>query len=246
MICLDLYCSKSCMASQLFAASLAAVSVAMLGYASYFTSRRSSVMEKFESGYDVMEIRGFLRADQCNRLVQQALGSLEQSQVIGADSSVVSDVRTSTQAWFHRGDAASDGVQDILDLVHSKASRISDISDLSHYEALQVARYEPGQQYKPHFDACLTEEKCPSKNRINRKMTVLIYLNDDFQGGGTHFPSINKIVAPEKGKAVIFFNTTDDGAAEEPLALHAGLPVTSGEKWIANQWIRWTPIGSSS
>jgi hypothetical protein len=44
--------------------------------------------------------------------------------------------------------------------------------------------------------------------------------------------------SPETGKAVYFRNLLSDGKDWDPLALHTGETVRSGEKWISNQWIR--------
>ena len=44
-------------------------------------------------------------------------------------------------------------------------------------------------------------------------------------------------VKPKKGSAVLFYNLLEDGNGDD-LALHAALPVRSGEKWLANFWVR--------
>ena len=44
------------------------------------------------------------------------------------------------------------------------------------------------------------------------------------------------------GDALLFRNATDDGRPD-PESLHAGLPVTSGEKLLASRWIRQKPFG---
>mmetsp|Transcript_17097 Transcript_17097/g.28558 ORF Transcript_17097/g.28558 Transcript_17097/m.28558 type:complete len:555 (+) Transcript_17097:56-1720(+) len=46
-------------------------------------------------------------------------------------------------------------------------------------------------------------------------------------------------VTPAKGQAVIFYNLLSDGNADD-LTLHEALPVTKGEKWLANIWV-WDP-----
>jgi hypothetical protein len=64
-------------------------------------------------------------------------------------------------------------------------------------------------------------------------------------------------VAPKQGKAVIFLNHLRSGAID-PLAVHAGLPLTEqdqemrdiddrvraieAEKWVANYWIEFDPV----
>lgn len=91
-----------------------------------------------------------------------------------------------------------------------------------------------------HFDACNgSEDFC---FRVNgdlgqRWITVILYLNEDFYGGETFFPKINKLVKPEIGKAVFFLNIRPDSSVIEE-SYHEGLKVTEGDKWIATKWIR--------
>lgn len=76
-----------------------------------------------------------------------------------------------------------------------------------------------------------------------RFATLLLYLNDGMEGGETSFPLWRNAesphalkVKPEKGKAVLFYNILPDGNFDE-LSEHAALPVTNGEKWLANLWV---------
>ena len=97
-------------------------------------------------------------------------------------------------------------------------------------EPLAVLRYNPGQEYKLHSDALPQGED-------QRSHTVILYLNEGFVGGETDFPAIGLRVRPKAGMALSFTNILGDGSPD-PLARHAGLPVTQGSKWIATRWIR--------
>jgi prolyl 4-hydroxylase len=97
-------------------------------------------------------------------------------------------------------------------------------------EPLLVLKYEPGQQYRPHFDALPGLEN-------QRIATALVYLNSGYSGGETVFPRIGVQVAGQPGDVLVFRNTLADGAAD-PLSEHAGLPVISGVKYLATRWIR--------
>ena len=46
-----------------------------------------------------------------------------------------------------------------------------------HFEQLQVVRYQPGQLYREHWDACWEEDKCQElvKRGGNRYATFLLY-----------------------------------------------------------------------
>lgn len=97
-------------------------------------------------------------------------------------------------------------------------------------EPLQLLRYRHGAQYRPHMDALTAEPN-------QRILSLLVYLSGDYEGGETVFPRTGLSFRGKAGDALLFRNTTDDGAAD-PLALHAGLPVTRGVKYLATRWIR--------
>ena len=71
-----------------------------------------------------------------------------------------------------------------------------------------------------------------------RMITALIYLNDVKDGGATYFPELNISINPKKGNVLIFHNTISETTNINPRSLHAGMPVSSGEKWAANLWFR--------
>jgi prolyl 4-hydroxylase len=96
-------------------------------------------------------------------------------------------------------------------------------------EPLQILRYRPGQEYRPHLDFL------DEPNR--RILTALIYLNDDYEGGETSFTSIGLNVKGRTGDALVFRSQGADGNVE-PLSWHAGLPVIRGTKYLASRWIR--------
>jgi prolyl 4-hydroxylase len=97
-------------------------------------------------------------------------------------------------------------------------------------EPLQVLRYRPGGEYRPHFDAI------PGFAN-QRVLTFLVWLNDGYEGGETHFPTLGLKLKGRPGDALLFRNTGPDGR-RDPAAGHAGLPVTAGAKLIASRWIR--------
>lgn len=101
-------------------------------------------------------------------------------------------------------------------------------------EPLQVLRYGPGGEYRPHFDAI------PGFAN-QRAMTILVWLNEDYEGGETHFPTPGLKLKGLTGDAILFRNTGADGR-RDPVSGHSGLPVTAGEKLIASRWIRQRPF----
>jgi prolyl 4-hydroxylase len=66
--------------------------------------------------------------------------------------------------------------------------------------------------------------------------TFIVCLNDDFEGGETKFPNINKSYRLRAGD-VLLFDCLNNYEFKDFRAIHGGLPVTSGEKWICNLWV---------
>lgn len=65
--------------------------------------------------------------------------------------------------------------------------------------ALRFYRYSPGQRFKMHKDGPWREDGLVSK------LTLLVYLNDDFAGGATDFR--NFVVTPKLGWRCCLFTT---------------------------------------
>ncbi len=92
-------------------------------------------------------------------------------------------------------------------------------SDPGRHAGTHIVRYQPGGFYVSHADAGL--------DLNDRYFTVLCYLNDDFRGGHTSFPTLGFSVTPQKGKAVLFPSTY----------VHRAEPVLEGNKYILVSWL---------
>jgi prolyl 4-hydroxylase len=120
--------------------------------------------------------------------------------------------------------------------VHALNRRLAAASatDVEQGEPLQLLRYRPGGEYKPHFDAI------PGFAN-QRAMTILVWLNDGYEGGETCFPTPALTLKGRPGDAILFRNIGADGR-RDPASGHSGLPVRAGEKLIASRWIRERPF----
>jgi prolyl 4-hydroxylase len=183
--------------------------------------------------YDIQEIPNFLTDEECNKIIELSNGKLFPSRVYSQNDDVYStNTRKSQQCWLQDDNPIIKGISDKV--------RQATNTPHNYQEQLQVVNYPVGGFFSPHYDACEGDKDfCKRMNGDNgpRLFTVLFYLNDNYEGGETVFPKINKSVKPAKGKAVIFRNVNDDGVIIKQ-ALHGGEPIKSGEKWIANKWIR--------
>lgn len=208
----------------------------------------------------VFEIQNFLSDLEIDHLLKVASEKeLAASTTKAGDTAKITtqqDSRSSTNTWIGRHQSI------ITDAIYRRAADLMQIDEkLFRYrrkleipemtessvgitESLQLVHYDVGQQYTPHHDFALPGLV---RDQPSRFATLLLYLNDDMEGGHTSFPlwrngetSKALEVKPEKGKAILFYNLLPDGNYDE-LSMHAALPVKKGEKWLANLWV-WDPV----
>lgn len=72
-------------------------------------------------------------------------------------------------------------------------------------EMPHVLRYEPGGFYMPHSDSCQRDETTKTWYKVNdRDVSLLLYINDDFTGGGLSFTRFNCRFTPGVGDVLVF------------------------------------------
>ncbi|KAI3594933.1 hypothetical protein D9X30_0250 [Cupriavidus sp. U2] len=189
----------------------------------------------------ILLLQNLLDGTECDALITLARDRLQRSPVVNPDTGDENliDARTSMGAMFQVGEHA---------LIQRIEARIAAITGLpvEHGEGLQILNYKPGGEYQPHFDFFNPQRPGEARQlRVGgqRVATLVIYLNSPPAGGATAFPRLGLEVAPVKGNAVLFHYKQPDGTLDDR-TLHAGLPVESGEKWIATKWLREQPYRS--
>jgi prolyl 4-hydroxylase len=107
-------------------------------------------------------------------------------------------------------------------------------------EAMTVLHYDPGEQITEHYD--FVDPNVPDyerqvRERGQRVVTFLVYLNDDYRAGETEFPRLGVRHKGSAGEGMFFVNAFADGRPDVR-TLHAGRATTGGEKWIVSQFIK--------
>lgn len=127
----------------------------------------------------------------------------------------------------------------VLEALERCIGRITGLPPLNG-EFLQILRYRLGEQFRPHVDY-FNESGAGAYRALadggQRAQTVLMYLNEGYGGGSTAFPKLQLEVKGSRGD-MLHFHNVDAGGRGHRESLHAGLPVTGGEKWLLSQWIR--------
>ncbi|CAD5215722.1 unnamed protein product [Bursaphelenchus okinawaensis] len=105
-------------------------------------------------------------------------------------------------------------------------------------EELQIANYGIGGHYDPHFDFARKEETKAFSDlgTGNRIATVLFYMTQPQNGGGTVFTELKTAVMPSKNDALFWYNLYRSGEGDLRTR-HAACPVLLGIKWVSNKWI---------
>jgi prolyl 4-hydroxylase len=182
---------------------------------------------------NVMVFGGLLSEQECDELIELAKPKLERSQTVEnvSGGSETHAARTSDGMFFSRGEHP---------LVSRIEARLAALVNwpVENGEGLQILRYRPGTEYKPHhdyFDPAYSGTPKILERGGQRVATIVMYLNTPDGGGATTFPDVGLEVTPVKGNAVFF---TYDRPHPDTKTLHGGAPVTAGIKWAATKWLR--------
>jgi Rps23 Pro-64 3,4-dihydroxylase Tpa1-like proline 4-hydroxylase len=82
-------------------------------------------------------------------------------------------------------------------------------------ESFTLLRYTEGQYFTEHSDEV---------GGNNRKLSIVIYLNDDYEGGEIYFRKQNLTIKP-KANSLVAFPSTEE-------FVHEAKPIASGTKYI--------------
>lgn len=179
-------------------------------------------------------LNDLLSYDECDALIEEAKPRLQRAKTVDSTGKQQVDARRTSEGMFF-----GIGESPLIKRIEKRIATLLSIP-VDHGEGLQVLHYLPGQQYEPHHDWFDPEQ--PGFAAVTAKggqriASLVMYLNTPEEGGGTAFPEVGLTVTALRGSAVYFAYDTGDTAS-----LHAGLPVSKGEKWIATKWLRERPF----
>jgi prolyl 4-hydroxylase len=179
----------------------------------------------------VHAVKGMASAAECQWLIARAAPRLKRALVYNNPSGVDSG-RTNQFTLLNFANADL-----IAEMIRTRISNELR-APLPCLEISQVLRYEVGEEFVLHCDfldpQALRDEIARNGQRV---ATVLIYLNEDFEGGETSFPRLGLNHRGGTGDALVFSNVGPAGKPDDRTQ-HAGCPPTQGEKWVFSQWVR--------
>ncbi|MDG2990706.1 2OG-Fe(II) oxygenase [Candidatus Synechococcus calcipolaris G9] len=98
-------------------------------------------------------------------------------------------------------------------------------------EGFSILRYRPGESYRRHVDNLLLASRMMelAQGIPTRDISIVGYLNDEFEGGETYFDRQDIKIKPATGDVIAF-----PSYYTHP---HAALPVTQGTKYAFTTWL---------
>jgi prolyl 4-hydroxylase len=183
---------------------------------------------------------GFIRPEICEVLIEMTAGRLVPARVYDPVSraDIVVAHRNNTVATY---DVAS--VELVHALLQARMSAACGVSERM-MEGPTVLHYAPGEQIRNHYDfvdpKSTNDYAAEIAQNGQRIITFLVYLNDDYEGGETAFPTLGLVHKGHCGEGLYFVNALPDLSPDLRM-LHAGCPTTRGEKFIVSQFVRSRP-----
>ena len=174
--------------------------------------------------------------EMCEWLIARARPKIARASVYaGFKNRVLHEARTGSSYSF-RG--RSKGL--ILAILRARIAMVTE-TKVHAMENAQILHYTAGQEYKHHFDIILdpnapgyAEKFAQGRQRV---VTFLLSLGEGYEGGETAFPAIGLRWKGHRGRGLFFYGVEPGGKLDRR-TLHAATPVTGGEKWLFQQFIR--------
>jgi predicted 2-oxoglutarate/Fe(II)-dependent dioxygenase YbiX len=170
-------------------------------------------------GDRIVTIEGFASAAECDDLVRLAeRAGFDDAPVTTAMGFVMMpDLRNNTRVILDDAPRAA-GLWTRMQSLAGAPTR-GGSRPIGLNERFRFYRYAPGQFFRWHRDGAFVRDA-----RERSLSTVMLYLNDDFEGGSTDFDLGDEEirVVPARGMALIF---------DHPLR-HQGAPVVRGRKYV--------------
>ncbi|WP_299891576.1 2OG-Fe(II) oxygenase [uncultured Lacinutrix sp.] len=172
-------------------------------------------MKKIELHKDIFLIKDFLSQEECEAYITfSETQEFEEAKInMGGVQVMNKGVRNNDRILFFNNDLAN-SLWDRIKIHMPKEMGLFNAYGLN--EMFRIYRYKKGQQFKMHRDGSYrrSDKDCSF-------FSLIIYLNDDFEGGETEFRKLFT-VTPEKGTALVFYHPHR----------HEGKAIESGMKYV--------------
>jgi prolyl 4-hydroxylase len=167
--------------------------------------------------------------NECLELIKLASKNMHKANTLGEN---IPNYRIADNTWIFEKNELTQKIKKII----SEKTNLP----IENQEEIHIVKYDIGGEYKSHHDFFHPNTDyydLSIKTGGQRAYSCLFYLNDNFVGGETEFPTKKIKITPRIGRLLIWKNLYEDGSLDFE-SLHAGLPVIDGTKYIAIIWVR--------
>lgn len=196
-------------------------------------------LERLSDGASIGASRGFATPAMCAWIMHRAQSRMQPSLV---NDSATGEMRQHPMRTAYVCAFGPPDIDLVLVALQTRAANLTRVPIAMH-EAPNVISYDPGQQFGMHVD--FVDPNNPLFAREldvlgQRTVTVVTYLNEDFDDAPTQFPALKLNVRGAPGDAIVWSNVLPDGSPDVN-TVHAGMPPSRGRKWVLSQWLRNKP-----
>ncbi|GJL93919.1 MAG: hypothetical protein DHS20C05_03240 [Hyphococcus sp.] len=171
-------------------------------------------------------VQNFLTSDQCAQIMQECKAWKGESGKVlssGDEGDIVSHEVDSRKVESISTEGFRINIEDLMRKAFTDFVSPHFEQPLAWCEKPVILRYPEGGEYYPHADAYNWNPDEKAWRRVtNRDYSLLIYLNEDYEGGQLEFKYLNYRIAPLQGLLVAF--------PSDWRYAHAALPVKRGKK----------------
>ena len=170
-------------------------------------------MEAIYHSETIWTIKNFLSAHQCEELIllSENIGYNEAEVGFSSGARMAKNIRNNYRVLYEDERLANRLWDKLREFCPSE---MDDYHAVGLNEQFRFYKYELDQRFKRHLDG-----RYKRNDQEESRITFMIYLNDEFEGGETAFDNVT--IVPATGDALCFIHEQK----------HEGCPVTSGIKY---------------
>lgn len=104
-------------------------------------------------------------------------------------------------------------------------------------ENVRITRYYPYQSFKDRYESCCDDiDTCRDfmNHGGHRKVSILVYLTDNYNGGETVFDNIGLSFKPKHGDGIVIYPLNSETNKCHPALAYSSTPIDAEIKWVAN------------
>lgn len=162
----------------------------------------------------IWTVQNFLTAQACQDLIlfSEMRGYIEAEVNIQGNAKMLKNIRNNYRLLYQDESLAKKYWSDLEQFC---PKILESYQAIGLNEQFRFYKYESNQRFKRHIDG-----RFKRNEQEESRITFMIYLNDDFEGGETKFDEIT--IQPQTGNALCFIHEQK----------HEGAPVIKGTKYV--------------